>query len=136
MKNIELLNHICDRFEKELEDQFRKIDKVPTPSSSDIEITDMLLHSLKTIAVLKSMEEHEYSGDDYEYSGSRYTERYSNRYPYMRNYSGKRDSMGRYSRDDEKNDMMSRLEDMMHNVRSEDQAIAIKDAMDAVSRIR
>ena len=123
----DLLHAYCERIERELEELWiKKIDPATQLNPSDVEVMDTLFHSLKSLKTVMSMME----GDkryDSGYSGSRYP---------ISNYSGKRDSMGRYSRDTEKENMMNNLNDMMKNVRSDDEAIAIRNAMDAVSRIK
>lgn len=97
---------------------------------SDIEIMDMLLHSIKSAKTTMAMLESEDRNSDSRYSGNRYSHpRYEAR------YSGKRDSMGRYTRDSEKSDIINRLEGMMNNARTEDDAVAIKSAIDTVKRL-
>ena len=135
MHNVELLERLCDRIEKELDEQYHKIEKASQISPSDLEITDTLLHALKSLKTVMAMEESDsrYSGG---YSGARYRNEYYSHYPSVNDYSGSRDSMGRYSRDDEKSDVIARLEGMMRNVHNESDALSIKDAINAVNRIR
>ena len=127
---LELAHKYCECFEKELEDHLKKIDK-PTPiAPSDIEIADTLWHGVKSMKTVEAMLEKSYGEE--RYSGSY-------RMPVTRSdyYSGRgRDSMGRYTRDNDKAEMMGMLEEKMRNVRTEDEAIAIRDAMDAISRLR
>lgn len=125
----DLLHNYCDMIEDELADLLPKMSKSNPIAPSDIEIMDMLLHSLKSLKTIVSMLEYNdgYSGSYYPHP--RYESRYSGR------YSGKRDSMGRYTRDSEKTELMNRLEGMMNNVRTEDEAVAIRNAMEAVDRI-
>ena len=127
---LELAHKYCECFEKELEDHLKKIDK-PTPiAPSDIEIADTLWHGVKSMKTVEVMLDKPYGGE--RYSGSY-------RMPVSRSdyYSGGgRDSMGRYTRDNDKAEMMGMLEDKMRSVRTEDEAMAIRDAMDAISRLR
>ena len=118
----DLLHRTCSQVEKELEEIYARIEKSTQVAPSDIEIRDTLLHSLKSIKTVEAMIE---SDTRYGYSGSRYPRM---TYP---DYSG-----SRYSRDTEKEDMMNRLNDMMRDVRTDDEAMAIRNAMDAVSRLR
>ena len=123
----ELLHKYCERITQELDEKFVSIENVPKITPQDLEVIDMLLHSLKSIKTVLAMVE-----SDNKYSGTYYP-RYSGNY----SYSGRnRDSMGRYTRDNDKASMMGMLEDKMRNVKSEDEAMAIKNAMDAVSRLR
>lgn len=128
----DLIHKYCERYEKELDDQFHKIEKAPAMSPSDVEIIGELWRTMKAIKTVESMVSYDERGG---YSGTT-----SVRFPRIRHsddYSGRsRDSMGRYTRDSEKSEMIRMLEDKMRNVRSEDEAIAIQDAMDAISRLR
>lgn len=129
MYNIELLDRVCDRLSKELEDQIRKIDKLPQMTPQDLEIVDTILHGIKSLETVKAMKESGYSSG---YSGYKMT--YSSRYP---DYSGRsRDSMGRYSGHDDRGELMERLDEMMRNARSDEEARAIQDAMNSLSRVR
>lgn len=147
MTNLfELTERYCERIERELEDQLKKIDKSNPVSVSDMEIIDTLWHSLKSIktvaAMLESYEENGYSGRyqegkirdprmSYGYSGN------SNNGGGTNSYSGRnrnRDSMGRYSGHNDGNDLMVMLEEKMRYARSEDDAMAIRNAIDAISR--
>lgn len=141
MSNLyELTEKYCERIEHELEDQLKKVEKSNPVSVSDMEIIDTLWHSLKSIktvaAMLESENESGYSGRyrdgmsrdpriNYGYSGNDYNSRNRNR-----------DSMGRYSGHNDSDELMTMLEEKMRYVRSEDDAMAIRNAMDAVSRIR
>ena len=140
MELHELTEKYCERIEHELEDQLKKVEKSNPVSVSDMEIIDTLWHSLKSIKTVASMLEYDersgYSGRyhdgmtrdprmNYGYSGNDYSGRNRNR-----------DSMGRYSGHNDSDELMAMLEEKMRYVRSEDDAMAIRNAMDAVSRIR
>lgn len=134
---LDLADKYCERYTKELDDQFRKIEKSNQLSPADVEMTDALWHSIKSILTSKAMLE---SYDD-RYSGAYYSgnsmsgDHYNRMYP--KDYSGRgRDNMGRYTRDNDKASMMGMLEDKMRSARSEDEAMAINDAMAAISRLR
>ena len=138
MKDRDFLERINERLECELEDYFeKKIEPVPNMTIQDAEIIDLFLHSMKSLKTIMAMDGYD---DEEKYSGSRYYPQtgYSgdHNYPIRNNYSGRRDSMGRYSRDSEKEDMMHKLDGMMRNAKSEDEAISIKSAMDALSRLK
>ena len=125
-KMHELREFLCD----ELEDMLKKVKKEGVkPQLVDYQAIDFLTHSIKSIDTIAAMEE--YGEDDDE----GYSER--NRYPYNRDGGNsyargrgryaKRDSMGRYSRDnysrgyrsngysreDGKEEMLSHLDKMM-----------------------
>lgn len=139
-KLYELIERYCERIEHELEDQLKKVEKSNPVSVSDMEIIDTLWHSLKSIKSVEIMLE---SNNKSGYSG-RYPDGMTRdpriNYGYSGNdYSGEnrnRDSMGRYSGHNDGNELMAMLEEKMRYVRSEDDAMAIRNAMDAVSRIR
>ena len=67
-------------------------------TTGSLEIIDKLTHSIKSIDTIMAMEESGYSND---YRYSRYDNSYNDRYSRRGSYRGrKRDSMGRYSRND------------------------------------
>ena len=131
MDKEHIYEDFCERLENELCDQYKKVEGSKQMSPSDLEITDTLAHTIKSLKTIMAMDEKYYD----RYSGTRM-------YPDDRDYrsrvsySGRRDSNGRYSRDSEKEDMIRHLEGMMNNVRTDDEAVSIRNAIDAVSRIR
>lgn len=137
-KTIEILEKYCDRVDKELGELYTKISKSETLPPVDLESMDKLLHSLKSIKTVMAMLEYDERGDE-GYSGKYYSDPvYTKRYSNDGGYSGNRynRSMSRgYSRDSERSDMIRKLEDMMGRVRSEDEAMAIRDALDVVNRM-
>lgn len=108
-----LLKDICQRLEDELEDQYKKIEHTTQMSTADMEILDTLLHSLKTVKTIMSM-----------------IESHEERYPVKRE-----NREDRYSRSNEKSELITKLEGMMKNVRNDSEAIDIRNAIDAVSRL-
>ena len=138
MKAIEILEKYCERIEKELDDEYKKIEKLNPLPPGELEIVDKLLHSMKSVKTVLAMLE--YSDDEDGYSGKYYsTPSYTKRYMNDdRRYSGD-DYSGRrrgYSRDSEKSDMIHKLEDMMDRARTDNEAMAIRDALDIVNRIK
>ena len=69
-------------------------------SADRLKVIDMLTHSIKSIDTIIAMEDSGYSRND------GYADRYSRT---------RRDSRGRYSRDDGKDRLMHQLKDMMHD---------------------
>lgn len=137
MKLIDVLEKYCERMEKELEDQYKKIEKLNPLPPSELEITDKLLHSIKSIKTTLAMLEYRDDEDDGGYSGKYYEptyKRYSSRGGYSgRNDSGRRSGRG-YSRDSEKHDAMRRLEDMLDRARTDEEADAIQEAINILNR--
>lgn len=138
MKAIDLLEKYCERIEKELEDQYKKIEKLNPLPPTELDITDKLLHSMKSVKTVLAMLEYDEDDDD-GYSGSAPT--YARRYVRSdRGYSGRDDSYssrrGGYSRDSERHDMVRKLEDMMNRVRTDEEARAINDALDVLERMK
>lgn len=82
--------------------------------ASDWEVIDLLAHTTKNLCkVIDSYEEEE----EYSHRGG-----YSRRDPYMddhRSYARRRDSMGRYSREGAKDDLMDNLHNLMNMARTE-----------------
>ena len=140
----EILENYCERIEKELKDLYTKISKSDTLSAQDLDTMDKLLHALKSNKTVWAMVEYDERDDDSSknsnngYSGNKYYN--ESRYRYDDGYSGRRgipnSGGGRgYSRDGERDEIVRKLEDMMRRVRNEDEAMAIRDAIDTVSRM-
>ena len=121
MEHLDTLYELCDIVSKELEEVTEKARKAGGMSGADIELTDKISHTLKSIKTVIAMEE---AGDGYsrdDGTGRGYSRTYH--YPYMRGGSyargrgsnAKRDSMGRYSSMyyDGVDDMMDKLHDLM-----------------------
>ena len=143
MKLIDILEKYCERIEKELEDQYKKIEKLNPLPPGELDISDKLLHALKSVKTVLAMLEYDEDEDDGGYSGKYYSGPYYARRNMTRGgYSGRndggRDYSGRrgYSRDSEKDDMVRRLESMMSRVRSDEEAQAINDALDVLERMK
>lgn len=101
----EELSELCSVLGDELRDATEKI-RGGKLNGSDLEYIDKLTHALKSVTILKEMEGGSYNGSyDDGMSGRRY-----------RSYDGRsyrrRDSMGRYSRDE---DIMSGLEELANS---------------------
>lgn len=78
-------------------------------SGEKLKMVDMLTHSIKSIDTIIAMEDSGYSRND----GYSYADRYRKDGNSYNSYV-KRDSRGRYSRDDGKDHLMHQLKDMMH----------------------
>lgn len=110
-----------------------------------LDIVNKLTHSIKNIDTIMAMEESGYSEDYYE-DGSSYAR--------GRGRNAKRDSRGRYSRDNsyegsrssyarrgysrgysqDKEDMISQLEDMMNSASDDSQREAIRKALEQMEK--
>ena len=104
---VELLEGYCERIIKELHDLHTRISKSDVLSTSDLDTMDKLLHSLKSAKTVHAMAEH----DDGYTSVKKYV-------------------------DPERDDVVRRLEGLMSRVRNDNEAIAIRDAIDTVNRLR
>lgn len=100
------LEELCEVLSEELHEVKEKLHG-GNMSSGDLEYIDKLTHALKSVTILKAMEEGE-SYDEAAYEGR------SNRRgrSYTRSNRRRRDSMGRYSKDE---DIMSELEELADN---------------------
>lgn len=163
---IKTLEEACEWAHEELKELMKKLKNANTVNPSDVQMFDYLTHSIKsvktTIAMIESKEKDEmyggYSGNtnmNSGYSGSSwYVEpamgpnmysgysgarnqggnqggNYSGNYSMM-GYSGRRG----YSGDGEKQDATRVLEGMMRTASNDQQAMAIREAIEAVNRIR
>lgn len=162
---IKTLEEACEWAHEELKELMKKLNSANTVNPSDVQMFDYLTHSIKsiktTIAMVEGKEKEEmrgysgnmgmnsgYSGTSWYvepvmnpnmysgYSGARNQGgnqggNYSGNYPMM-NYSGRRG----YSGDGEKQDATRVLEGMMRTASNDQQAMAIREAIEAVNRIR
>ena len=102
------MDKLCEYIDNEMSEIERKAASGRV-SNSDIERADMLAHLKKSILTNEAMED-SYSG---EYRDG--TMRSYRGNSYARGRTGaRRDSMGRYSRDDAVDEMVEELEDMMN----------------------
>lgn len=136
MEIKDLLHKYCERLGTELEDEYYKIEKA-TISVGELEIIKMLLSSLQKVETILAMKEGGYS--DNEYSG-RSIRVPSVNYGYSGNnadYSDRnRNDMGRYSGHNDNSSMISQLEEKLRSARTEEDARSIRDAIDAISRLK
>lgn len=106
------LEELCKVLSEDLHEATNKL-KNGKLSQGDLEYIDKLTHALKSVTILKEMEG---SSRDGSYDGRSYDGRsYEGNSGYYRdgydmNSTRRRDSMGRYSRDNE--ELMSDLEDL------------------------
>lgn len=105
-EKLETLYELCETIDRELSEANEKIRKAGGKlSAGDVEYIDKLTHSLKSIKTTIAMIEAEGEGGGYSQRGysMRYEPRMGSYYDdrgrsYARGHSGKRDGMGRYSR--------------------------------------
>lgn len=98
-EKLKTLHELCDTISRELADANEKIRKAGGKlSAGDVDYVDKLTHSLKSIKTTIAMMEADDEGG--------YSNRYMPHYGYAYNdgrgngYAPRRDSMGRYSRED------------------------------------
>ena len=95
-EKLRVLHELCDTLSKELEEVNDKIRRGGGMSAGDLETVDKLSHALKSIKTTIAMME----ADD-GYSGAYYPHYYRNGRSYASGrMNARRDSMGRYSRND------------------------------------
>ena len=122
MKELyELKDLVCD--------ELKEYGKKGEISMGNLDVIDKLSHTLKSLDTIIAMEESGYSGY---YPGGIHYDDYSGRgSSYARGRNARRDSMGRYSRDDQVDGMVHKLRDMMEDapndrIRSELQKVVSK----------
>jgi len=103
------MDKLCEYIDNEMSEIERKAASGRV-SNSDIERADMLAHLKKSILTNEAMEE-SYSREYRPIHGNSYARRHS--------YAPRRDSMGRYSRDDAVDDMVDELEELMEKAPDE-----------------
>lgn len=166
-EKIEMLHKLCKVLTAELEEYSKKIEKTDGMSAGDLEAIDKLSHALKsiktTIAMMEAGEDGGYSGrfiprmggyyapgigmsyaDDGRggmMSGNRGANSYENGNSYARGRgsNARRDSMGRYSRNDgysyaaEMDSIMSDLEGIIEDMPADKQR-RVQQLMDELRR--
>lgn len=135
---MDALYNLKDRLEKEITKFNDKGDVSPTDLKTIGEAVD-ILKDIETICAMK-----EYGDDDQSYampnrgySMDRYESRrpdWDNRGMYYDNNSYKRDSMGRYSRHSEKEEMIEKLERKLKSAQTEQERRYIMECIDELER--
>ena len=154
---MDYMHDLKDLLCSELEDYAEKGKKSGKMSTADIEVIDTVLNSVKNIYKIdKYKEEVEGYSEDGHYMGegriygtsyeSGYSERGGSSYARGRGRYAKRDSMGRYSRDDgmryrggysrddAKSYMIEQIEEMMEEAEKPAEKEALRRCMDALKR--
>lgn len=120
-----LMDYVCE----ELEDVERDGLK-----AGNLDSTDKLVNIKKNLMKIEKME-----GDGYSSAGyGRYSAPYigNDRMYGGSSYAGRRrDSMGRYSRAEAKEDMMSKMRDLMDSAETEEEKKIIRKAMAEIERV-
>lgn len=135
---MDALYNLKELLEKEITKVTTKGDVSPTEIKTLGEAVD-ILKDIETICAMK-----EYGNDDQSYSMSnrgysmdRYESRrpdWDNRGMYYDNNSYKRDSMGRYSRHSEKEEMIDKLERKLKNAQTEQERRYIMECIEELER--
>jgi hypothetical protein len=107
--------HTYEELKEMLCSELEEITKKGELTAGSLDTVDKLTHSIKSLDTIMAMED--YSEDDYSNRGRSYDSMYERggRMAYAR----KRDSMGRYSRDEVREDMISDLHELMANAPDE-----------------
>lgn len=115
-----------------LASEIEEITKKGELTAGSLDTVDKLTHSLKSIDTIIAMSgEGEYSQRDGGNMGGGYSGYYP-RYAYARNQ--RRSSNGRYSRDDGREAMIEKLEDMMEDAPDEKTKSAIQKCISQMER--
>ena len=106
------MDKLCEYIDKEMYDLERKVSSGQKLTAADVQYGDLLAHFKKSLLTNEAMED-SYSG---EYRDGTMRSYRGNSYARgdRRSYAPRRDSMGRYSRDDAVDEMVEELEDMMN----------------------
>lgn len=94
-------------------------------TSSNLDIIHKLVSSIKSIDTIEAMERSTYENNSFD---SRPSRNYN--YGYDRSYARKRDSMGRYSRDAEKNEIIAEMHELKNRVKDEETKHKIEDMIE------
>ena len=126
----ELKEMLCDELEKIVEDG--------ELTAGSLETIDKLTHSIKSIATIMAMEDSDYSYDDGMNMGANRGGSYAQRRDSRGRYSRRGGSYARgrmrggYSRDDEHDKMVEKLEKMMEKTSDQNAKNAIREAIETI----
>lgn len=114
-----------------LMDELEKCSKKGELSAGSLDVVDKLTHSIKSIDTIIAMDEAGYSND----SGYRYDSRGDYGYTNAgRRGNVRRDSMGRYSRDDAMHDLKKSLHELMDDAKDEESRRMVEEWIRQVDR--
>lgn len=115
------MHKLCEYIDKELEELEHKAGVGQKLSAGEIQYGDMLAHFKKSLLTNDAMEgyDDEYSNDNRAMRGNSYRYYDGNSMARGRTGNVRRDSMGRYSRDDALDDMVDELEELMEKAPDE-----------------
>lgn len=131
----ELKEMLCDELEE--------IAEKGELTAGSLDSIDKLTHSIKSIATVMAMEDADYSYDNGNmggmnsyrggsYRGGSYAQRRNSRGQYSRRGSYRSGRRGGYSRDDETDKMVMKLEKMMNETQDQNARQAIEQAISAI----
>lgn len=124
--------HKMEELKQMLVDELNKVIKKGELSAGSLDVIDKLTHSIKSIDTIVAMEDAGYSQEGYantRYMGNSYERGNS----YARGRNARRDSRGRYSRDDySMDDIKDKLQDMMEDASNEREREAIRKVMNMI----
>lgn len=99
-------------------------------SAGSLDTIDKLTHSIKSISTIMAMEDAGYSRDYVDkYRGASYAQKRDSMGRYSRRYMGRR---GGYSRDEEMDRMVEKLEKMMEKTEDQNVKMAIRQAIETI----
>ena len=124
--------HKMEELKQMLVDELNKVVKKGELSAGSLDVIDKLTHSIKSIDTIVAMEDAGYSQEGYannRYIGNSYERGNS----YARGRNVRRDSRGRYSRDDySMDDIKDKLQEMMEDASSEREREAIRKVINMI----
>lgn len=130
--SMRTLEELREKFCKELDEIARKDDL----SAGDLETVHKLTDTIKNIDKIYMLDDDVHSGAGERNTKGRFNDDYVRRYDGGSSYARgrKRDSMGRYSREDGKEHMISKLEDMMEDADNDRVKSAIRKCINELER--
>lgn len=119
------MHKLCEYIDDQLKELERKVSSGNKLSGSEIEYGDKLAHFKKSLLTNEAMEDAYGEGHSGRRDGRRYSRdeademMYGNSYARGRTGNVRRDSMGRYSRDNEHDEMIAELHELMREAPNE-----------------
>ena len=135
------MDRSLERLKSVLNKEIDKIAEKGELTPAEIKPLGDIIDIYKDIETICAMEDYKYDDSSYAmsnrgYSTARHEVRpdWDNRGMYYDDYSSKRDSRGRYSRNSEKEEMIEKLEHKLRNAKTEEERRYINECIDELER--
>lgn len=136
------MNRSLEKLKSVLDKEIDKVTEKGELTPAEIKPLGEIIDIYKDIETICAMEEYKYDDSSYAMSNRGYSTMrhedhrpdWDNRGMYYDDYSSKRDSRGRYSRNSEKEEMIEKLEHKLRTAKTEEERRYINECIDELER--